>query len=120
MNGMTRLVLLAIVQSTLLALGQVTLKIGLQRMAPLGWTWTFLKSFLVNWQFALCGISFLAANLLWMYMVKHFPLSVAYPLGSMSYVICMVMSILFFHENVDYTKWIGAFLIMVGCAIIAR
>lgn len=89
-------------------------------MAPFGWSVTFLKSFLLNWQFALCGASFAAASLLWMYMIKHFPLSVAYPLGSMSYAVCMIMSVVFFHEQVDYTKWIGVLLIMAGCAIIAK
>ena len=117
---MLRLIILAIIQSSLLALGQVFLKIALQRMAPFGCNWVFLKSVLVNWQFALSGIAFATASLLWMYMIKHFPLSVAYPLGSMSYVACMFMAIIFFHEDVDYTKWIGVFLIMAGCAIIAK
>ncbi|MBQ0073737.1 MAG: EamA family transporter [Prevotella sp.] len=117
---MLRLIILAIVQSTLLAFGQVFLKIALQRMEPFAWSAHFFKSALTNWTFALSGLSFASASILWMYMIKHFPLSVAYPLGSLSYAICLVTAVIFFHETVDYTKWIGVFLIMAGCAIIAR
>ena len=53
-------------------------------------------------------------------MLKHFPLSQAYPLGSMSYVVCTIMAIVFFHETVDIQKWIGVLLIMAGCIIIAK
>ena len=46
---------LAIIQSAILALGQVTLKFGLMRMEPFGWTKSFWISVFTNWQFALCG-----------------------------------------------------------------
>lgn len=111
---------LALVQSALLALGQVMLKMGLQRMDPFGWNWTFWRSALQNWQFALCGICFAVAGLLWMYIIKHFPLSEAYPLVSLSYVFGMIAAIVFFHEQVDISKWIGVLLIMAGCFIISK
>ena len=102
---------LAFAQSALLALGQVMLKFGLEKMEPFGWNTVFWKSALINWQFAASGICFGAASLLWMYIVKHYPLSMAYP---------MVAAIIFFHEHVDITKWIGVFLIMTGCILIAK
>lgn len=111
---------LAIVQSALLALGQVMLKIGLQRMDPLGANWAFWRSALHNWQFALSGICFGAAGLLWMYIIRHFPLSTAYPLVSLSYVFGMIAAIVFFHEHVEVSKWIGVLLIMAGCLIISK
>lgn len=111
---------LALAQSALLALGQVMLKIGLQRMAPFGWNMTFWRSVMQNWQFALCGICFAAAGLLWMYIIKHFPLSTAYPMVSLSYVFGMIAAIIFFHEQVDISKWIGVLLIMAGCFIISK
>ena len=114
------LIFLAILQSILLTMGQVLLKFGLQRMEPFGWTLAFWRSVLLNWQFALCGISFGAASLLWMYIVKHFPLSTAYPMVSLSYVFGMLAAIIFFHETVDVWKWVGVFLIITGCIIIAR
>lgn len=115
-----KLVPLALIQSLLLVSGQVFLKFGLNHMAPFGWNWTFWKSVLANWQFALCGISFGAASLLWMYIVKNFPFSMSYPMVSLSYVLGMFAAIIFFHESVDIYKWLGVLLIMAGCVLIAR
>ena len=55
-----------------------------------------------------------------MYIVKHYPLSMAYPMVSLSYVLGMIASIVFFHETVDATKWIGVALIVLGCCLIAK
>lgn len=111
---------LALIQSALLALGQVLLKFGLQKMEPFGWTISFWRSALINWQFACSGLSFGIASILWMYIVKHYPLSNAYPLVSLSYVFGLISAMLFFHEQVDFSKWAGVFLIMLGCYIIAK
>ena len=55
---------LAILQSLLLAGGQVLLKFALNRMLPFAWTAAFWKSVFVNWQFAACGICYGAGSLL--------------------------------------------------------
>lgn len=117
---MWKILILATCQSALLAGGQVFLKSALARMRPFGWTWGFWSSVLLNWQFAACGLLFLAASLLWMFMLKHYPLSIAYPLGSLSYVFGMVAAIVCFHEDVSLTRWIGVGFIMTGCCLIAR
>lgn len=111
---------LALIQSALLALGQVLLKFGLLRMEPFGWNMSFWRSALLNWQFAGSGLSFGAASILWMYIIKHYPLSMAYPLVSLSYVFGLFSAMVFFHEQVDLSKWAGVFLIIIGCCIIAK
>lgn len=111
---------LALVQSALLALGQVLLKFALLRMEPFGWTVSFWRSLFMNWQFALCGLCFGAASLLWMYIIKHYPLSAAYPLVSLSFVFGMIAAIVFFHEQTDIAKWIGLILIVTGCYLISK
>ncbi len=117
---MWRVILLAVVQSTLLAGGQVFLKFALQKMHPFGWTGDFWISLLQNWQFACCGIFFGASSVLWMYIVKHYPLSVAYPMISLSYVFGLLAAIVFFHEYVSAMKWIGVGLIIIGCCLIGK
>lgn len=114
------LLVLAVLQSVMLTGGQVMLKIALKQMLPFGWTWTFWKALLLNWPFAVCGMLFGTASLLWMYIIKHFPFSQAYPMASLSYVFGMLAAMVFFHESVDYTKWIGVLLIMLGCFLIAK
>lgn len=119
---MTNYILLpsALIQSALLAFGQVFLKLGLSRMEPFGWTLSFWKSALLNWQFALSGICFGAASLLWMYIIKHFPLSMAYPLVSLSYVFGLLAAMFVFHEQVGFSKWVGVLFIIAGCIIISK
>ena len=114
------LIILAIIQSLLLAGGQVLLKFALGRMLPFAMTLDFWKSVFMNWQFAACGLCYGAGSLLWFYIVKNYPFSMAYPLVSLSYVFGMIAAIVFFHETVDVWKWIGVLLIMAGCYFIAR
>lgn len=115
-----RLLLLAMTQSLLLAGGQVLLKFALVRMLPFAMTMAFWKSVFVNWQFAACGVCYGAGSVLWFYIIKHYPFSMAYPLVSLSYVFGMIAAVVFFHEQVDCLKWIGVLLIMAGCYLIAR
>ncbi len=117
---MHNIIILAIIQSLLLVMGQVTLKMALAKMLPFGWNKAFFMSVFLNWQFALCGLFFASCSILWMYIVKHYPLSVAYPMISISYVFGMVASIVFFHEDVSVTKWVGVLFIMIGCVLIAK
>lgn len=96
------------------------LKFALMKMPPFGWNKEFWGSMLVNWQFAACGICFGLGSLLWMYILKVFPLSLAYPMISLSYVFGMLAAIFFFHETVSLTKWVGVFFIMLGCSLIVK
>ena len=115
---MHRILLLAFTQSALLALGQVFLKIGLSRMLPFGWTTHFWASAFLNWQFALSGLLFGGSSLLWMYIIKRYPLSVAYPMISLSYVFGLLAAAIVFHELVGPYKWLGVALIVGGCCMI--
>lgn len=114
------LLLLAIIQSILLVAGQVLLKFALARMLPFAMSVEFWKSVFVNPQFAACGVCYGAGSLLWFYIIKNHPFSMAYPLVSLSYVFGMFAAIIFFNEPVSVTKWIGVLLIMLGCYFIAR
>ena len=111
---------LAIGQSLLMTIGQVLLKFGLGRMLPFSWTGPFWKSVFINWQFVLSGACFGAGSVLWFYILKHYPFSMAYPMVSLSYVFGMIAAIVFFHEPVSLAKWFGVLLIMGGCYFIAK
>jgi undecaprenyl phosphate-alpha-L-ara4N flippase subunit ArnE len=115
-----RLLPLALLQCLLLTAGQVLLKYGLTKVGAFSWTAHYFVRLFTNWQFASCGLCYGLASILWMYIVKHFPFSMAYPMVSLSYVIGMFAAIVFFHEEVPLTRWVGVFLIMSGCVLIAR
>lgn len=116
---MWQLLSLSIIQSLALSAGQMTLKIALERMPPFGWTARFWGDLLTNWWFLLAGILFGGGSVLWMYILKHFPLSQAYPMVSLSYIFAMVMAIVFLHESISLNRWLGVALIMTGCIVVA-
>ncbi len=117
---MPKVIILAIIQSILLVAGQVALKFALAQMLPFGWNREFWTSLLRNIPFAVCGLLFAGSAILWMYIVKHWPLSTAYPMISLSYAFGMIAAIVFFHEYVSPMKWVGVLLIIIGCVLIAR
>lgn len=117
---MWRLLGLSVVQSVLLSIGQMTLKIALERMPQFSWTAAFGLDLLTNWWFMFSGILFAGASILWMYILKHFPLGMAYPMASMSYVFALIFATVFLHETVAWNRWIGVALIMAGCIFVAK
>lgn len=117
---MWRIIPYALIQCLLLTGGQVFLKFAMMRLPAFSWTRDFWMSLLTNWQFAACGVLFGLASLLWMYIVRQFPFSTAYPMVSLSYVFGMLAAILFFHEEVSMVKWFGVAFIVLGCMLIGK
>jgi undecaprenyl phosphate-alpha-L-ara4N flippase subunit ArnE len=117
---MLKLIILATFQIFLLASSQVFLKLATLRMDKFSFTWTFFKNLLMNWQLAMSGVSIAAATIIWMYILKRFELSVAYPLISISYIFGMLAAIFIFHEAVPVTRWIGVALIMAGVVFLVK
>ena len=117
---MWQLIGLSIIQSIMLSFGQLTLKLALEKMPSFSWTTQFWGDLLTNWWFMLCGILFGGASILWMYILKHFPLNMAYPMASMSYVFALLFAIVFLHETVALNRWLGVAFIMIGCVFVAK
>ncbi|MDD3738080.1 MAG: EamA family transporter [Lentimicrobiaceae bacterium] len=117
---MYRLIGLSLIQSTFLVAAQVFLKFAMQRMGKFSFTIEFFKQLLVNWQLLFSGISIVIATLLWMYILKHFDFSMAYPLISMSYVIGAIAAVVIFHETIPINRWIGLGLIILGVIFVVQ
>lgn len=117
---MFRLLSLSSIQCVFLVLTQVFLKITTEKVGPFSFSGKFFKELFTTYQFALSGICVATATGLWMYILKHFPFSQAYPMIGMSYVFGMLASIFIFHETIPATRWIGVGLIIVGLIFVAR
>ena len=52
--------------------------------------------------------------------MTKFDLSYAYPFMSLSFVLVLILSALFFHEPVSMAKVLGVMLIMAGIAVGVR
>lgn len=115
-----KLLPISLLQCLLLAGGQVLMKIGLTKAGDFSWSVNYFQRLFINWQFLCCGLCFGAGSILWMYIIKHFPFSMAYPMVSLSYVIGMIAAIVVFKEQVPWERWLGVFLILAGCVLIAK
>ena len=104
----------ASLQCILLASAQVFLKLSMVKMEAFSWTWHYFRSLLTNWQFAFTGLLFGSSTLLWFYILRHYPFSLAYPFTGFSYVLGMFAAMLVFHESIPATRWIGVALIVAG------
>ena len=117
---MLLLIILIIVQSVLLVAAQSLLKISVELFGKFSWSWQYFKTVFTTWQFAASGLCALAAMLVWMYVLKHYPFSVAYPLLSISYIIGLLAAYFFFHEAIPFTRWIGVIIVMIGVFFIVK
>lgn len=63
---------------------------------------------------ALFGIS----AVFWLVVLSRVDLSVAYPFVGMSYILVVLVSKLFLHEDVTPLRWLGVVIVAVGIAII--
>lgn len=115
-----RLIIFALLQSIFLCAGQVFMKLALRAVEKVSFSWSFVLSQLTNWWWLACGASFTIAAILWMYILKNWSFSQAYPLSSLAYVFGMIAAMLVFKETIAWTQWVGILLIMAGCWFVAN
>lgn len=117
---MWKLIGLVSLQTLFLSGGNVLLKLALQQLGKFEWTWAYFKTVLTDWWLLACGISFSASLVLWLYILKKFPFSQAYPLTSLSFVFGMIAAWLVFGESIPLSRWIGLILVVLGCFLIMK
>ena len=55
-----------------------------------------------------------------LYILKHFPFSIAYPLSCLSFVFGMLGAWCFLGESIPLIRWVGIALILLGAVFIAK
>jgi drug/metabolite transporter (DMT)-like permease len=58
------------------------------------------------------------ATVFYLLALSKLPLSIAYPMLSSGYVIVILLSKIFLNEKVNFKRWLGVFIIIVGIFII--
>lgn len=66
--------------------------------------------------FVLYGI----ATFLWIYVLKLYPLSMAYPFMALAFVVVPIASFYIFHEEISLNLIIGSSLIVIGIIVAIR
>lgn len=103
----------------LLSFGQISLKHGINLCPPQPESTSILKT-LINPYVILGYIFYGTASILGLFVLKQFPVSVAFPSMSLTYVIVMISSAMFFGEKFTNFKFIGLSLIILGVVFISR
>jgi drug/metabolite transporter (DMT)-like permease len=75
-----------------------------------------LESGLVWWAILLIIASFIS----WLYVLRHVPLTVAYPLSRVVDVLVPLGCWLFLGEVISALRWCGIALVIIGLALVAK
>lgn len=111
------------------ALGQLFMKAGMQSVGALAAFFPALQSGTVSAEqwfgvlWVVAGIvCYGIAMLVWIYVLGHFELSVAYPLLSLGYILVYLGAVLWprIGESFTLEKTAGIVLIMLGVALVAK
>jgi multidrug transporter EmrE-like cation transporter len=85
--------------------------------SALSWTGlNGLASPLVWWAILLIIASFIS----WLYVLRHIPLSVAYPLSRVVDVLVPLGCCFFLSEQISVSRWCGIALVVIGLALVAK
>ena len=117
---MTKAIILTIIQCFLLASGHVCFKLAIEKAHKFQWTWASFADLVTNWWLLAGGVLLTSATALWIFILKHFEFSVAYPITAFAYVFGMLAAMFIFHETIPLTRWVGVGLIIVGVIFIAK
>lgn len=99
----------------LLVSGQILFKLGIQNSG--GLQIMKLASSLYIWSgLFLYGL----ATIIWFIVLSRLPLSVAYPLQSLAYVLAIIPAYFLFNETITLTKLAGVGVIMLGAYLIVK
>jgi multidrug transporter EmrE-like cation transporter len=113
MQGKTLALILGAV--ALSATGQLFLKSGAQQLAALGRV-EFLLAAIRNLHVLSGLVAWIASTICWLYVLRIAPLSRAYGLTSLTYVLILMASVYFFGEQLRRLHIVGTMLIVVGIA----
>ena len=110
---------LALLSAVLLAIGQLLFKIGSSNIEEVSAS-SFIKATITSpiliFAVALYGFTIL----IWIYVLNKMPLSIAYPITGLAYIIVPALSYFFLGEKIGPLIMIGSLFILVGISLIAR
>ena len=113
MQGQTVVLILGAVAFS--AMGQLLLKSGAQHLAGLG-RLEFLLAAALDMHVLSGLVAWIASTLCWLYVLRVAPLSRAYGLTSLTYVLIPLASLYVFGEQVRRLHGVGTVLIILGVA----
>jgi len=100
---------------------ELFLKRGATETASPGqtWGWTGVSGLESPWVWG--GIAFVIVSFLsWLYVLKHIPLTIAFPLSNVVHVLVPLCSWIFLGEAISRLRWCGIALVLAGLVVVAK
>ena len=82
--------------------------------------WVFLSRIAASPNLWVGVLLYITNFFLWIVVLSKIDLSVAFPVGSSTYIIVPILSILFLHEKVALMRWLGIVLIIIGVLFVTK
>jgi drug/metabolite transporter (DMT)-like permease len=98
---------------------QLTLRTGMADYSLLTGTDLALAAISSPMVWAGLGL-YILGTVSWLAVLSRIDLAVAYPLGSMNYVLVTLLAASLLDENVTLLRWVGTASILVGILVVAR
>ncbi|WP_438444919.1 EamA family transporter [Gorillibacterium sp. sgz5001074] len=110
--------ILIVINTLILVSGQFLWKFGMQKspggFGTVGGVFQLFLSPYVLSGLAMYGV----ATVLWLYILSRVPLSMAYPIQSLAYILAVIGAYYIFGEPLNAAKIIGCVLILAGVSLI--
>jgi multidrug transporter EmrE-like cation transporter len=100
---------------------ELFLKLGARATAHLAqtWNWTGVTGLASAWTWA--GIVCIIFSLIgWLYILRHVPLSIAFPLSNTPHILVPLTSSIFLGEMISGRRWCGIVLVLIGLVLVAK
>jgi drug/metabolite transporter (DMT)-like permease len=115
----TRRLLLTLLCVVLIAAGQMLFKVAAAQWRIDGWSWNTARGFLSP-AMVLALIVYGMTTVLWVFILRTVPLSVAFPVYALVFVLVPVAAHFLLHEPWSSNTLIGGAVIMLGVIISVR
>ncbi len=118
MKMATNTLLMVLALNVLLAGGQILLKQAITATTPGAGMASLVRAFLVDWRAWTAVACTGSVVVLWLKVLAGAPLSIVYPMISISYAFGLLGAWLLLGEDVSLSRWVGVLLICAGCWLI--
>ena len=109
-----------VLEAIFVTASEVLLKVGASETRRVeGWEWTGLMSLASIWIW-LAIVLVILSFLCWIYVLRHIPLSIAFPLSNVVHVLVPLSCWIFLGEHISATRWCGIAVVVFGLAVVAR
>lgn len=120
MPPQTRPWLALALEVVLVTASETLLKIGASETRRVaGWEWLGVLSLASPWIWGAIVVLVLSF-LCWIYVLRHIPLSVAFPLSNATHVLVPLACWIFLNEAISLRRWCGIGVVIAGLAVMAK